>query len=194
MVTHGGIQTLFEHLSRKALSFVNNYLPFDNIGTKSISQKWIATSFKFKSVELAKIPGDATNFTGLFLMLLRSVLLTRDHDKIISVVRHICLFIPAKSRRQPSNRDWAGFKISQDGLIFNRNSARFCGWLRYGLRASLVYSLGHDDGLLHPSFPWLVPRLSGFQQPMHLAPTRRYHLGLAFPNGYTALRLWGLDW
>ena len=39
-VTHGGIQTLFEHpLVVKALSFANNYLPFDNIEPKPSHRK-----------------------------------------------------------------------------------------------------------------------------------------------------------
>ena len=93
-VTHGGIQTLFEHpLVVKALSFVNNYLPFDNIEPKSIAQKVaeFATRFGSKLVGIsAKILGDATNFLmDFFLMLFVLFFLLRDHDKIISVVRHI---------------------------------------------------------------------------------------------------------
>ncbi|MCK8076436.1 AI-2E family transporter [Vibrio sp. 1CM2L] len=93
-VTHGGIQTLFTHpLVVKALSFVNNYLPFDNIEPQAIAQKVgeFATSFGSKLVGIsAKILGDATNFLmDFFLMLFVLFFLLRDHDKIISVVRHI---------------------------------------------------------------------------------------------------------
>ncbi len=93
-VTHGGIQTLFEHpIVVKALSLINNYLPFDNIEPKAIAQKVgeFATNFGSKLVGIsAKILGDATNFLmDFFLMLFVLFFLLRDHDKIISVVRHI---------------------------------------------------------------------------------------------------------
>lgn len=93
-VSHGGIQELFAHpLVVKALAFINEYLPFDNIEPQSIAQKVgeFATSFGSNLVAIsARILGDATNFLmDFFLMLFVLFFLLRDHDKIISAIRHI---------------------------------------------------------------------------------------------------------
>ncbi|MGD8112095.1 AI-2E family transporter [Vibrio sp. NTOU-M3] len=93
-VTHGGIQTVFEHpWVVKGLSLVNTYLPFDEIDPQEIAQKvaQLATSFGSNIVGIsAKILGDATSFLmNFFLMLFVLFFLLRDHDKIISAIRHI---------------------------------------------------------------------------------------------------------
>ncbi|CAK4071103.1 AI-2E family transporter [Vibrio sp. MarTm2] len=93
-VTHGGIQTLFEHpWVVKGLSLVNTYLPFDTVEPQEIAQKvgQFATTFGSNLVGIsAKILGDATNFLmDFFLMLFVLFFLLRDHDKIISAIRHI---------------------------------------------------------------------------------------------------------
>lgn len=93
-VTHGGIQTIFDHpFVVKALSLANTYLPFDEIRPEDIAQKiaQFATSFGTNLVGVsAKILGDATNFLmSFFLMLFVLFFLLRDHDKIISAIRHI---------------------------------------------------------------------------------------------------------
>ncbi|NMU33455.1 AI-2E family transporter, partial [Vibrio parahaemolyticus] len=72
---------------------VNEYLPFDKIEPKAIAEKigQFATSFGSNLVAIsAKILGDATNFLmNFFLMLFVLFFLLRDHDKIISAIRHI---------------------------------------------------------------------------------------------------------
>lgn len=93
-VTHGGIQTIFEHpWVVKGLSIVNTYLPFDAIEPQEIAQKvaQFATTFGSNLVGIsAKILGDATNFlVDFFLMLFVLFFLLRDHDKIIDAIRHI---------------------------------------------------------------------------------------------------------
>ncbi|MEL7291360.1 MAG: AI-2E family transporter [Pseudomonadota bacterium] len=93
-VTHGGIQTLFAHpWVVKGLSLVNTYLPFDAIEPQEIAQRigQFATSFGSNLVGIsAKILGDATNFlVNFFLMLFVLFFLLRDHDKIITAMRHI---------------------------------------------------------------------------------------------------------
>lgn len=93
-VTQGGIQTLFDHPSVvKVLSIVNTYLPFDEIKPQEIGQKvaQFATSFGSNLVGFsAKILGDATSFLlNFFLMLFVLFFLLRDHDIIISALRHI---------------------------------------------------------------------------------------------------------
>ena len=93
-VTHGGIQTIFAHpWVVKVLSIANTYLPFDSIEPQEIAQKigQFATSFGSNLVGIsAKILGDATNFlVNFFLMLFVLFFLLRDHDKIISALRHI---------------------------------------------------------------------------------------------------------
>jgi len=95
--TQGGIQTIFEHpWVIKGLSLVNTYLPFDTIKPQEIAQKvaQFATSFGSNLVGMsAKILGDATNFLmDFFLMLFVLFFLLRDHDKIISALRHILPF------------------------------------------------------------------------------------------------------
>ncbi|MBN8032765.1 AI-2E family transporter [Vibrio vulnificus] len=93
-VTHGGIQQVLGHpWIVKGLKLVNEYLPFDNIDAKSIAEKigQLATSFGSNLVAIsAKILGDATNFLmDFFLMLFVLFFLLRDHDQIISAIRHI---------------------------------------------------------------------------------------------------------
>ncbi len=93
-VTHGGIQTIFEHpIVLKGLALVNTYLPFDEINPQDIAQKVgeFATTFGTNLVGIsAKILGDATNFLmDFFLMLFVLFFLLRDHDKIITAIRHI---------------------------------------------------------------------------------------------------------
>lgn len=96
-VTHGGIQAVFEHpLVVKGLALANKYLPFDEINPQEIAQRvaTIATSFGSNLVGIsAKILGDATNFlVSFFLMLFVLFFLLRDHDKLISAMRHILPF------------------------------------------------------------------------------------------------------
>ncbi|GAJ75360.1 LOW QUALITY PROTEIN: predicted permease [Vibrio sp. JCM 18905] len=93
-VTNGGIQDIFQHpFVIKGLAIVNEYLPFDKIEPKAIAEKigQFATSFGSNLVAIsAKILGDATNFLmNFFLMLFVLFFLLRDHDKIISAIRHI---------------------------------------------------------------------------------------------------------
>ncbi|HHC6513073.1 TPA: AI-2E family transporter [Vibrio parahaemolyticus] len=93
-VTNGGIQDIFQHpWVIKGLSIVNEYLPFDKIEPKAIAEKigQFATTFGSNLVAIsAKILGDATNFLmDFFLMLFVLFFLLRDHDKIISAIRHI---------------------------------------------------------------------------------------------------------
>ncbi|KOO13646.1 permease [Vibrio xuii] len=93
-VTNGGIQAIFEHpWVVKGLSLVNTYLPFDTIEPQEVAQKvaQFATSFGSNLVGIsAKILGDATSFLmDFFLMLFVLFFLLRDHDKIISAMRHI---------------------------------------------------------------------------------------------------------
>jgi len=77
----------------KGLSLVNTYLPFDTIEPQEVAQKvaQFATSFGSNLVGIsAKILGDATSFLmDFFLMLFVLFFLLRDHDKIISAMRHI---------------------------------------------------------------------------------------------------------
>lgn len=93
-VSTGGIQEIFAHpLVVKGLKLVNTYLPFDAIKPQEIAQKVaeFATTFGTNIVGIsAKILGDATNFLmSFFLMLFVLFFLLRDHDKIISAIRHI---------------------------------------------------------------------------------------------------------
>lgn len=93
-VSEGGIQTLFDHpWVVTGLSLINTYLPFDAVDPQEIAQKvaQFATSFGSNLVGIsAKILGDATNFLmDFFLMLFVLFFLLRDHDKIISAIRHI---------------------------------------------------------------------------------------------------------
>ncbi len=93
-VTHGGIQTLFNHpWVIKGLALANQYLPFDGINPQQIAQKvaQFATSFGSNLVEIsAKILGDATSFImSFFLMLFVLFFLLRDREKIIATIRHI---------------------------------------------------------------------------------------------------------
>ncbi|MGC9458493.1 AI-2E family transporter [Vibrio genomosp. F10] len=93
-VTHGGINTLFDHpLVVKTLAFANTYLPFDEINPQQIAAKvgQFATSLGSNIVGIsAKILGDATSFLmDFFLMLFVLFFLLRDHDKIIRAIRHI---------------------------------------------------------------------------------------------------------
>lgn len=93
-VTGGGMQTLFSHpLVEKTLLFANEYLPFDEITPQSIAEKaaQFVTALGSNLVSIsAKILGDATNFLmDFFLMLFVLFFLLRDHDKIITAMRHI---------------------------------------------------------------------------------------------------------
>lgn len=96
-VTQGGIEELLNHpWVGKGLSFVNSYLPFDDIDPQQIAQKaaQFASTLGTGLVSIsAKVLGDATNFlVSFFLMLFVLFFLLRDHDKIISVMRHILPF------------------------------------------------------------------------------------------------------
>ncbi|BDU36159.1 AI-2E family transporter [Vibrio nigripulchritudo] len=93
-ITQGGIQEATSHpLVVKGLSFVNEYLPFDNIDPQHIAQKVAEFVSQFGSQLVtfsAKVLGDATNFLMDFLLMLFVLFfLLRDHDKIITAVRHI---------------------------------------------------------------------------------------------------------
>lgn len=93
-VTHGGIQTIFEHpWVVKGLSIVNTYLPFDSVTPQEIAQRIakFATSFGSNLVGFsAQILGDATSFLmAFFLMLFVLFFLLRDREKIITAIRHI---------------------------------------------------------------------------------------------------------
>ncbi len=93
-VTTGGLQSLFEHpFVLKGLSLANEYLPFDEVSPEDIAQKaaQFVTGFGSNLVAIsARILGDATNFLmDFFLMLFVLFFLLRDHDKIISAIRHI---------------------------------------------------------------------------------------------------------
>ncbi|AQP36830.1 AI-2E family transporter [Vibrio anguillarum] len=93
-VTHGGIQTAFAHpWIVKGLAIANQYLPFDEIQPQQIAQKvgQFASSFGTNLVSIsAKVLGDATSFLmDFFLMLFVLFFLLRDHDKLISALRHI---------------------------------------------------------------------------------------------------------
>ncbi|CSC51926.1 permease [Vibrio cholerae] len=93
-VTQGGIQALFNHpWVVKGLSLANHYLPFEEISPQQIAQRigQFATTFGSNLVSIsAKILGDATSFVmHFFLMLFVLFFLLRDHDKIISAIRHI---------------------------------------------------------------------------------------------------------
>ncbi|APF82110.1 hypothetical protein ASZ86_00671 [Vibrio cholerae] len=77
----------------KGLSLANHYLPFEEISPQQIAQRigQFATTFGSNLVSIsAKILGDATSFVmHFFLMLFVLFFLLRDHDKIISAIRHI---------------------------------------------------------------------------------------------------------
>ncbi|MDN2480302.1 AI-2E family transporter [Vibrio agarivorans] len=96
-VTHGGIQELFNHpWVVKGLAFINSYLPFDDIDPQGIAQKaaQLASTLGTNLVSIsAKILGNATNFLmEFFLMLFVLFFLLRDHDKLITAMRHILPF------------------------------------------------------------------------------------------------------
>ncbi len=93
-VSHGGIQELIAHpLLIKAFSFINEYLPFEDLNPQSVAEKLgqFASSFGTKLVAIsAKVLGDATTFLMDFLLMLFVLFfLLRDHDKIITTIRHI---------------------------------------------------------------------------------------------------------
>lgn len=93
-VTDGGIQTVLNHpWVVKALDIANNYLPFHEVTPQQIAQRTaqLATTFGSNLVAIsAKILGDATSFiANFFLMLFVLFFLLRDHDKIITAMRHI---------------------------------------------------------------------------------------------------------
>ncbi|MCE0493342.1 AI-2E family transporter [Vibrio salinus] len=93
-VSHGGIQTLFNHpWVQWAIHFSNDYLPFKHIDSTSIAQE-VATASSQAGSKLvgtsAKILGDATAFIlDFFLMLFVLFFLLRDYDSIIVSLRHI---------------------------------------------------------------------------------------------------------
>lgn len=93
-VTDGGVQTLFQHpFIAKALSFINNFLPFDAIDPTEVTQKvaQLASQIGTGIVGMsAQIVGDVTNvLMNFFLMLFVLFFLLRDQDKIISAFRHV---------------------------------------------------------------------------------------------------------
>ncbi|MGL4379508.1 MAG: AI-2E family transporter [Vibrio sp.] len=93
-VSHGGIQELFNHpWVVKGLDLINQYLPFEEISPQQIAQRigQFATAFGSDLVSIsAKIVGDTTSFImSFFLMLFVLFFLLRDHDQIISAIRHI---------------------------------------------------------------------------------------------------------
>ncbi|PMH41213.1 AI-2E family transporter [Vibrio sp. 10N.286.49.B3] len=103
-VINGGIQQVFSHpLTVKGLAFINTYLPFDAIEPQAIAQKaaQFASSFGSNLVALsAKILGDATTFLmDFFLMLFVLFFLLRDHDKIMTTLRHIIPFSRSQEDR-----------------------------------------------------------------------------------------------
>jgi predicted PurR-regulated permease PerM len=96
-VSSGGIQDLLDHsFVVRGLDFINNYLPFETLTPEKITQEvtQFATQFGSTLVAIsAKILGDATSFLmSFFLMLFVLFFLLRDHDKLISTLRHILPF------------------------------------------------------------------------------------------------------
>ncbi|USD64793.1 AI-2E family transporter [Vibrio sp. SCSIO 43136] len=92
--TNGGMQEALNHPYVTTLfDFINEYLPFDAIEPQQIAQKIaeFLSQFGTQLVAIsAKILGDATNFLmDFFLMLFVLFFLLRDHDKIITSIRHI---------------------------------------------------------------------------------------------------------
>ncbi|OBT17264.1 AI-2E family transporter [Vibrio sp. UCD-FRSSP16_10] len=93
-VTDGGVQALFSQpYVVKALAFANTYLPFDSLDPTEVAQKvaqW-ASTFGSNLVGIsASVVGSATTFLMNFgLMLFVLFFLLRDHDRIISSMRHI---------------------------------------------------------------------------------------------------------
>jgi hypothetical protein len=124
-ITQGGIQEATTHpLVVKGLIFVNEYLPFDNIDPQHISQK--VAEFGSQLVTFsAKVLGDATNFLMDFLLMLFVLFfLLRDHDKIITAVRHI-LPLFSQPGRSITGRDRESLKIGSIRFFSYRNSTRF---------------------------------------------------------------------
>lgn len=100
-VSDGGVQVLLTHPTiQKTLTFLNHYLPFDEITPQEIAQKVgaFATDLGQKIVgKGAQMLGDATSIIFGFLMTLFVLFfLLRDHDKMIQTLRHVLPF----SRRQ----------------------------------------------------------------------------------------------
>ncbi|CAH0527099.1 AI-2E family transporter [Vibrio hippocampi] len=117
-VTGGGIQEMFAHpWVVKGLSIVNTYLPFDTIDPQGIAQKAaeFATSLGSNLVAIsAKVLGDATNFLmDFFLMLFVLFFLLRDHDKLISALRHILPFSRSQEDRLLSEIE----KVSKSAVM-----------------------------------------------------------------------------
>ncbi len=103
-VSHDGIQTAFKHpWVTNTLNWANHYLPFDAVSPQEIAQKLakFASSFGTRLVGIsAKILGDATNFLlDFFLMLFVLFFLLRDHDRILSILRHILPFSRSQEDR-----------------------------------------------------------------------------------------------
>ncbi|MCG7497641.1 AI-2E family transporter [Vibrio sp. Of7-15] len=93
-VSEGGVQSLLAHPTvAKGLHFINEWLPFDSIDPQEVAQKvaQIASQFGTKLVGIsAKVLGDATNFlVDFMLMLFVLFFLLRDHDKMVSAMRHV---------------------------------------------------------------------------------------------------------
>lgn len=93
-VSAGGVQSILAHPTvAKGLHFINEWLPFDSIDPQEVAQKvaQFASQFGTKLVGVsAKVLGDATNFlVDFMLMLFVLFFLLRDHDKMVSAMRHV---------------------------------------------------------------------------------------------------------
>ncbi|CAM2848605.1 AI-2E family transporter [Vibrio rarus] len=93
-VTEGGVQELFtQPYVVKVLALANTYLPFNALEPSEIAQKVaeLATSFGSNLVGIsASVVGSATSFLVNFgLMLFVLFFLLRDHETIITAIRHI---------------------------------------------------------------------------------------------------------
>ncbi|WP_261822970.1 AI-2E family transporter [Vibrio neonatus] len=93
-VSDGGVQDLLaQPFIVKMFNFANSYLPFDTLDPAEIAQKVaeLASSFGTHLVGIsASVVGSATSFLMNFgLMLFVLFFLLRDHERIISAMRHI---------------------------------------------------------------------------------------------------------
>lgn len=117
-VVGGGIQEMFANpWVVKGLSIINKYLPFDTIEPQSIAQKVAESATKLGSnlvAVSAKILGNATNFLmDFFLMLFVLFFLLRDHDSLISALRHILPFSRSQEDRLLSEIE----KVSKSAVM-----------------------------------------------------------------------------
>ncbi|KLV04371.1 permease [Photobacterium aquae] len=93
-LTNGGVHDVLSHpYVVKLLAFLDKYLPFEPLDTQAMVQKIAGMASKFGAQLLnvsAKFLGDATGFVVNFmLMLFVLFFLLRDHDSIVSAIRHV---------------------------------------------------------------------------------------------------------